>query len=153
MAPAFRLIDGSFQIIQFPGQSTYLGGYNLHVHNIWHINSDSPLYDPDQCVWEATFELFDTGSTNYVTSEPFTMLFTNEPIETPDGDFDQDGVVDLTDYEAFIECMGGPELRTDPADPDITICEVECAIRFDFDGDLDVDLADFARFQQRFGQQ
>ena len=150
---AFRLVDGAFQILDQPGQSTFLGNHNLHVHNTWHINSSDPLFDPDLCVWHASFYLLDTGSTGYSPSEDLTFTFTNVEIELePDGDFDKNEVVDLADFEAFAECLSGPGTRPAPGDPEITTCEVDCLNAFDFDLDRDVDLADFVDLQAALGQ-
>jgi len=52
------------------------------------------------------------------------------------GDYDFDGDVDLTDYEAFADCMEAE-----------TASEM-CLLVFDDDGDASVTLADFARFQR-----
>ncbi len=57
------------------------------------------------------------------------------------GDLDDDGDVDLADYERFYECQNGPgsppgDVGCDKADPD---------------SDGDVDLADFGRFIGEFG--
>jgi len=52
------------------------------------------------------------------------------------GDYDFNGYVDLADYEAFAECM---EAQT-PSE--------RCLMVFDDDGDGDITLADFARFQR-----
>jgi len=60
----------------------------------------------------------------------------------PPGDFDGDGDVDLDDLSAFADCTGGPG----PAAGN------NCATAFDSDLDEDVDLADFALFQEAFGQ-
>ncbi len=150
MDPALRLIDNAFVIIHDPGDTTYLGGSNLHIHNTWHINSDDLEFDPTQCVWEATFVLFDTGPTSYTDSTAFTLLFTNVELEEPDGDFDDDGVINGEDHTAFYTCLAGPETRTNPSDPTVTTCEVECVNNFDFDADLDVDLEDAAAFQEMY---
>jgi len=65
------------------------------------------------------------------------------------GDFDSDGVVTLADFYFFHECLsnvrpginGGPDNDAGPG------------CRFaDFDADSDVDLLDFAAFQNAFGQ-
>ena len=56
------------------------------------------------------------------------------------GDWDDNGTVDLEDFVHWPECMTGPG-RGVPPD-----CEP-----FDFDAEGDVDLADFTRFQQKFG--
>jgi hypothetical protein len=55
-------------------------------------------------------------------------------------DADQNFEVGLSDFTAMIGCLSGPRVAAGPA------CE---AVRFD--RDTDVDLADFARLQNRFG--
>ncbi|HNQ21817.1 MAG TPA: hypothetical protein PKK06_01860 [Phycisphaerae bacterium] len=147
--PAFRAIDAAYQILDEPGESTYLGGSSLHVHLTWHVNSDDPLYDPTQCVWQATFILRDTGSTHYTPSAPFTFSFTNVDLSFDAGDYDDDGDVDLTDYAAFEDCLAGPDT---PPQPAAGTCEAElrCLVSFDLDDDEDVDLADFAQFAALF---
>ncbi len=57
------------------------------------------------------------------------------------GDYDNDGDVDGADFTALLGCLTGPQ----PA-----ALGPGCNL-FDFSGDLDVDLADFATFQQVFG--
>ncbi len=140
-----------------PGDRGLLGGSALHVHLTWFIDEEDPgfLLDLDKCVWEGTFKLVDTGS-GLGSSPPFTLLFANVPVRggefpptpTPaSGDFDGDHDVDGEDLMAFVVCISGPELRPEPADPFVTTCEVDCYNAFDFDDDLDIDLADFAVFQ------
>ena len=55
------------------------------------------------------------------------------------GDGNRDGVVDIADFDGFLECVGNPGA----ADAD-----AGCLL-FDFDGDGGVDFADFADFQIR----
>ena len=55
------------------------------------------------------------------------------------GDFDVDGDVDLSDFDVLIGCLSGPGVRA----------PLGCA-RASLDGDVDVDLADFAFFQAAF---
>lgn len=50
------------------------------------------------------------------------------------GDFDNNGVVNLIDYGMWQRNLAGPGVTTD----------LSC---FDFDGDLDIDVADFALLQ------
>lgn len=146
-----RLIDGAFKILDTPGEETFLGGHTLHVHHTWHVDSTSQAYDPDQCVWEATFVLHDEGSTGYTSSEPFTFHgFTNVLLQDLDGDFDDDLDVDTDDFAAFASCMDGSGSIPNPDDPTITTCEVECINAFDGDDDRDVDVEDFAEFQVYF---
>jgi len=148
-------VDPAFQVVILgnpplflsqPGESTFLGDHTLHEHLTFHINADSPQFDPDQCVWHATFLLRDDGSTAYGDSAPLTFRFTNVPPRVADGDFDGDAAVDLDDYAAFAECLAGPNKTPSPDDPMLTTCEVDCINAFDFDGDLDVDLFDYAEF-------
>ncbi|MCP4246981.1 MAG: hypothetical protein GY778_08015 [bacterium] len=149
--PAFRLIDAATaEIIDLPGEATELGGHTLHVHNFWHINSDDPAFDPQQCIWHASFFLRDEGSTSYASSEALDFAFTNVPPEDWDGDFDDDSDVDLTDHEALNECLFGPDQVPAPDDPAITTCPIECLNGFDFDDDRDVDLEDYAEMQRVF---
>lgn len=64
--------------------------------------------------------------------------------ETVDGsDFDDDGVVDLRDLRALIDCLGGPGA---PPDPFVSECAFMCLDAFDTDGSGTVDLKDVAGF-------
>jgi len=63
------------------------------------------------------------------------------------GDFDGDGVADLSDYEVFFDCMSGPDVEPDPMPP---VTPQECLEAFDFDDDGDIDHGDFAGFQGAF---
>lgn len=157
--PALYVVDNSSQVLFLPGDATFLGGDNLHIHLTWFIDEDDPAFDEDQCVWEGTFRLVDdSGALN--DSAPFTLLFTNSTVRgrgfppgnaEAAGDFEGDGNVDAWDHRAFESCLFGPAVRPMPDDPNITICEVDCHNAFDFDNDLDTDLRDFAELQVRFG--
>lgn len=157
--PALFVVDNAFNVLEFPGDMTYLGsGTNLHIHVTWFIDETDPAFDPEQCVWEATFVLDDMGS-GLADSLPFTLFFSNVPVRggefppqnTPaNGDFDDDRDVDGLDAAAFVECMNGPQRRPSPDDPDITLCEVNCFNAFDFEDDMDIDLLDFAEFQVEY---
>jgi len=63
------------------------------------------------------------------------------------GDWNGDGVIDLEDYIAFEDCLGGPSL---PPQPGQAECANACLDAFDFDLDGDVDAADFGAFQELF---
>ena len=54
---------------------------------------------------------------------------------------------DLEDFAALIECLAGPE--TTPHPPALH-CGLACLRAFDSEADNDVDLADFAVFQEVF---
>ena len=153
------IVDDAFQVVVIgnpplflsqPGESGFLGDHTLHEHHTFHINSDSPQFDANQCVWHATFLLRDDGSTAYSDSAPFTYRFTNIPLEEADGDFDNNAAVDLIDHDALAECLAGPNQTPAPSDPLITTCEVDCINAFDFDDDLDVDMEDYAQFMVVF---
>ena len=73
---------------------------------------------------------------------PRRGLRQNEAIGSPDslsGDFDDDGDIDLEDFDAFLTCYTGPagELPSN--------CEYA-----DFDDDSDADLSDVRSFQLAF---
>lgn len=63
-------------------------------------------------------------------------------------DFDQDGDVDLDDFEVFCGCLGGPGVSYDPPPSG---CALDLGgsgfLAADLDEDGDVDVADFAAFQ------
>ena len=61
------------------------------------------------------------------------------------GDLDDDGDVDIDDFNTFADCLAGPDVFDPPPD-----CNPGDFINADLDGDGDVDLADFARFQEVF---
>jgi len=63
------------------------------------------------------------------------------------GDINGDGNVDLEDHAALIEALSGPGLM--PTVP-VPACLEWYLVAFDLDEDGDVDLADFAVFQQVF---
>ncbi|UCE59631.1 MAG: C10 family peptidase [Phycisphaerales bacterium] len=70
----------------------------------------------------------------------------NHPDECDEGDFDGDGVVDLTDYVGLADCLTGPCAS---ALCPTTLYDRCCSIAdFDFDGDFD--LVDLAAFQVTF---
>ena len=71
--------------------------------------------------------------------EGFTLIggfWFREPLD----DCNSDGWVDLLDYDDFDECLSGPG-------GGLPLPECNC---FDVDGDDDVDLSDFHRFQHEF---
>jgi hypothetical protein len=64
------------------------------------------------------------------------------------GDFDQDGDVDLDDFEVLCGCFGGPDVSYDPPLPDCTLAPNDSGfLAADADRDGDVDVIDFISFQ------
>jgi len=143
--PAFRVIDNSLAILELSGDETFLGDHLLHTHLTWHVNADDPGFDPLQCQWNAIFILIDDGATNYRDSAEFTLMFTLSFTGQADGDFNDNGFVDLEDVGLLADCLTGPLLPSGPA------CMSVCLGVFDFDVDRDLDLMDFARLQMDFG--
>jgi len=65
------------------------------------------------------------------------------------GDFDADADVDLGDFRAFHDCLGGPGVSPTPTVPE---CVAACLAAFDADLDDAVSLRDFSAFHASFGQ-
>jgi hypothetical protein len=68
--------DGFAYSVSEPNDQALLGDEELHGHLDWHINSDDPLFDPLQEVWQAQFRLVDNGTTGYDPSDTYTLNFT-----------------------------------------------------------------------------
>ncbi len=62
------------------------------------------------------------------------------------GDFDQDGIVAGSDVVGFVDCMGRPSILPIPTPP---LSIAACLNTFDFDGDYDIDLEDYAAVQRQ----
>ena len=75
----------------------------------------------------------------FQSAEDEQNLFDLEYEMTIGGDWDDDGDVDLLDYERFLDCFSGPGVEIGS----------ECGV-FDLDGDNDVDLTDFGSLQEAF---
>lgn len=74
-----------------------------------------------------------------IVGDPFMIVpewFNEEPLA---GDVNNDGMLNLQDLAGFRACLSGPGGTSDP------VCD-----SFDFDGDGDFDLADYAGFQQGY---
>ena len=106
--PALQVYTPSFQPIP-AGGSTFLGfgGGDVHVHVIWHINSQNAAFDPQRTYWRGTFQLRDSGATAYALSEPFTFHFTN--VACTPGDVNEDALVNNFDIDAFVTVLTAPD--------------------------------------------
>lgn len=107
--PAFRVIDASFQVLDQPGERTRLGDAALHTHPTWHIDSQSPNFDPLRTLWRAQLRLEDDGSTGYRPRE-ILMMFSN--VECLSGDVNGDGSVNRGDVFPFWDVVVGPAQAT-----------------------------------------
>ena len=92
--------------------------------------TDLNLTPPDKFV---TLRADSTNGTHHALANPIWLQFTGA------GDTNADGLINLSDYLPFAECMTGPKVVRVPA------CDT-----LDFDRDVDVDLADFVAFQEVF---
>ncbi|MCP4591283.1 MAG: hypothetical protein GY842_11085 [bacterium] len=63
------------------------------------------------------------------------------------GDYNTSGGLDLDDFAALVDCLGGPDQTPTPSAPE---CLDLCIEAFDDDSDGDVDLEDFREFQEQF---
>jgi hypothetical protein len=78
------------------------------------------------------------------------MVLRNLASPGTDGDWENDGDVDLVDYTRFSDCFAGPGATANPkSGPG---CRRVCDSVFDDDADGDVDLRDFGAFLNAFGQ-
>ncbi len=168
--------NAAFPATQTGILQTGAAGFDWHEISIYRsgnivrwVIDDLPIAEIDASVG-ATFPLAGNISIGY--SDPFTSL-ANEPglifglidnlvVEGFGGgdcnvnlvgddcetigvqDWNADGNVDNGDLEGLADCLAGP--GTSPA-PSVTGCEATCLSTFDSDADDDVDLVDFAAFQ------
>ena len=85
------------------------------------------------------------GQTHRFRNPVLTRMFTALPLE---GDADCDGDVDAQDWMSLAACLSGPNRSPAPVPPNLAS---DCLDALDVDADGDVDLADFAVFQEAFG--
>lgn len=102
ISPGLEVVDSEFQILDQPGDSTFLGFAGLHVHNTWHVHED---VDPLQCHWHCTFTLTD-DSGSMSQSAPITVIFQN--VDAVIGDVDQDGAFTEQDHIEFLAVLADP---------------------------------------------
>jgi hypothetical protein len=72
-------------------------------------------------------------ASNTLVFVAFVPEFVSPPLA---GDYDEDGDVDIFDFDRFLSCFSGPDGRVNPP------CRPG-----DIDGDGDIDWVDFALFQ------
>ena len=114
---------------------------------IWPRRCNGLTSPPDLLIWDGTdttlllteggaYPSFHDGQVAYVDADGLQLA---DVLPVAPGDCNTDGYVDLIDYVGLEACLTGPGGGMEP--------ECEC---FDLDDSGDVDLADFARFQQEF---
>ena len=111
-----------------------------------------PLFEPFP--EEVSYDVTPPGvaSREHCFSGTVSLDGANEPItgdgylaDCPPGDLDQDGDVDIDDFNTFAGCMAGPDVTTPPPG-----CDPTDFANADLNVDGDVDLGDFAAFQSAF---
>ena len=111
-----------------------------HGRELWAVTlSGSCCFVDDSCVAAPSPTLCGLGHgvyQGYGTSCADACTF------GPGGDFDRDGYLGMSDFRALAECM----TRAAPTQSQA------CRQSFDADGDDDIDLADFAAFQNGYAQ-
>ncbi len=126
--PALQVVTPGLIVLDQPGEDTFLGNHQFDRHLTWHINSDSPQFETQDCVWEGTFFVRDDGSTNYADSAHFTLRFTNLPAAQANADCNGNNFPDVCDSangsSPDINCDAVPdECQCSPADcADADIC-------------------------------
>ena len=70
-----------------------------------------------------------------------------QPAVVTFGDWNSDGIIDLSDYGHFVDCFAGPNATPAPA---MSQCVDACLNTFDYNDDNDVDARDFAWFQDAY---
>lgn len=113
-----------------PSQTSVLGPGESTVVSVTVEIAEGPGTGTDIALLSARSDL-DGGTRSYAT------LLTQRRLR---GDMNGDGVVDLADFAAFVDCLAGPEVEA------LGGCQ-----EADLDLDVDVDLVDFAVFQFNFG--
>ena len=124
-----KLHAGDGAAVDLFGRSVAIAGSTIAAG----ANGDDDLGTQSGSAYVFTLEGLDCNDTG--------VFDVCEAIES--GDFNADGMVDLTDWGAFVECMGGPGASPNPASSE---CVDICLNAFDLDGNGTVDLKDVAGF-------
>jgi hypothetical protein len=78
--PALQVWTPGFgAVLNDPGESWKIGGFDFDEHPVWHINSSDPSFHALNAPWELTFRLTDVGGTGYTSSEDYSISFVAVP--------------------------------------------------------------------------
>lgn len=127
-----KLLPGAGEALDFFGKSIAVGGGTIAVG----ANGDDDLGDGAGAVYVFALPCDDCNG-NGVLDAAETVA---------DGDFNDDGAVDLVDWRALIDCLAGPG---EPPNPAASECAAMCLDAFDFNTDGAVDLSDAARLLEK----
>lgn len=126
--------DGSaamtWQIVAPPATATYPAWQSGPYRFLYPVGTPTGT---DTLTFRATSA---AGSSNTAT---VTLVYEAWPVF---GDLTCDGFVTAADFAAFEPCLAGPDVMTPPPG-----CDPDTFARADFDGDGDVDAADYAALQ------
>ena len=133
--------------------------YDTYGVQLWGPYGFYDAFNPEESWYASGYVAIDEGTIvpmieNYRSQLCWRLFMANPEIKPAllsmgwqfDGDFDDNGEVDLADYEYFADCLTGPADGSLP--PGCSTDEFEVA---DLDDDGDVDLDDFAQFSTLFG--
>lgn len=107
-------------------------------------STSSLTIDPVATTHSGSYTAFVTNPFGSVISQPAILTVSERA-----GDINADGKIDESDYQAFVACFGGPD--TPPAAVPGGPTAQACAAIFDAVGDGNIDIRDFADFQNAFG--
>lgn len=151
MISAFHAVEPPTPALLCPmGQNAYFGTVVLEVSPEAQSTFEVCLDDTSSAYSAPSYleryvPLGYSGS-RFITPLDFECLSIEVPIfSTHDGDGDQDS--DLEDARILAACMTGPNA---PPSPEFPTTRNQCLAAFNDDEDADVDLADWARFQNHY---
>lgn len=161
-------LDGDLDVLAselFFGEDPGEPGWSEQVHNLYifeNLGGDPPVWNKRN-IAPASFpshqprladvdgdrrpDVISEGSGTSVISHYANQIAPAPPFRDA-GDFNCDGLIDLVDYNAFVDCMAGPDVAPEPQQA----TPAHCLAAFDFDSDGDIDQVDFKVFIRDFTQ-
>lgn len=142
-------VDHSFTVTAYDDYGQELGS-RVYVAQIWESDPTGQNAETFFGI-EAPFPCIRSVSVlnNSLVEFADSLIFDNVAWSTWParllGDYDNDGDVDRDDFDALAGCLSGPAEGEGYQQP-----SEACQAAFDTDGDCDIDLGDFAVFQEAF---